>query len=221
MIIDFDGTLAHRPGRWSQALLEVLDREVPDHPTTRDDLRSALREGFPWHRADVPHPDLAHPEAWWDHVGGLLAGAFASVGVDAERVPDLVAAARAHYCDPGGFVLYDDAVGALERLGDAGIEVVILSNHVPELPVIVDGVGLAGLVGAVFSSAALGFEKPHPEAFRAALEGVDPARCWMVGDNPVADLAGGRAAGMRAALVRHPDVDGRSVADVVDEILTA
>jgi putative hydrolase of the HAD superfamily len=39
-----------------------------------------------------------------------------------------------------------------------------------------------------------------------------PGVAWMVGDNPVADVAGARAAGMRAILVRHEDGAGLAAA---------
>lgn len=219
VVFDFDGTIAHRPGMWSQALLDVLDAQVDGHVATLDGLGTALRGGFPWHHADVPHPQLCSREAWWDHVGGSLSAAFAAAGVDHRRLPELVAAARDHYCNPAHFVLYDDTPTAVWRLVDAGIDVVILSNHVPELPEIVEALGLGDLVRLVISSAAIGHEKPHAEAFRHALVGVDPARCWMVGDNPRADVEGASAVGMRAILVRHPDVAHRTVGEAVDAIL--
>ena len=53
------------------------------------------------------------------------------------------------------------------------------------------------------------------------LEGLDPASAWMIGDNPVADVGGATAAGMRATLVRHADAHGRTVTDAVDSILSA
>jgi putative hydrolase of the HAD superfamily len=45
--------------------------------------------------------------------------------------------------------------------------------------------------------------RPHPEAFRHTLrESGDPARRWMVGDNPVADVKGAQALGIPALLIR-------------------
>ena len=46
------------------------------------------------------------------------------------------------------------------------------------------------------------YRKPSPAYLleRIAADGLDPAACWMVGDK-VSDLAGGLAAGVRAALV--------------------
>jgi putative hydrolase of the HAD superfamily len=51
--------------------------------------------------------------------------------------------------------------------------------------------------------------KPHPDAFRAALEAVgvaDPAQAVYVGDRPYDDVSGAKAVGMRAVLVPHSDI---------------
>jgi putative hydrolase of the HAD superfamily len=99
--------------------------------------------------------------------------------------------------------VFEDTRPALQATADAGWRNVILSNHVPELPELVRTLGLEDLVESVFTSAVIGYDKPHPEAFRHALRASgDPARCWMVGDNPVADVGGAEALGIPAVLIR-------------------
>ncbi len=51
--------------------------------------------------------------------------------------------------------------------------------------------------------------KPHPEAFRAALEALnvtEPARAVFVGDRPFDDIFGARQSGLRAVLRANPEV---------------
>ena len=201
---DFDGTLATRPGLWSTCVLEVLDEHAPGHGATRDELRVALRDGFPWHRADEPHLELCEPDAWWAALDPLLGRAFGVAGMDPNTHPELVRAFRARFVDGSvGWQVFEDTVPALEATRQAGWRNVILSNHVPELPALVRALGIDGLVDSVFTSAAIGYDKPHPEAFRHALrESGDPERRWMVGDNPVADVQGAQALGVPAVLIR-------------------
>jgi putative hydrolase of the HAD superfamily len=69
--------------------------------------------------------------------------------------------------------------------------------------------GVLDLFDACVWSSDLRWTKPHPEAFRAALDAVgvaDPARAVYVGDRPYDDVSGARAAGMRAVLVPHSDI---------------
>lgn len=204
VLLDFDGTLAHSPGRWRQCLVDVLDDLTPGHGVTLDDVRPHLRGGFPWHRHDEPHVHLDTADSWWRALAPLLGRAFEGCGVDPALVPSAVDAVRASYCDPSRFELYPDTLEALRLLADEGHELAILSNHVPELPDIVEALGLADLVSEVHTSAVTGYEKPHPEAYRIGLGGTHLDDAWMIGDNPEADVAGAERAGIRAILVRHP-----------------
>jgi hypothetical protein len=49
LIWDFDGTLAYRQGKWSGALVDVLDIAYPDHNFISDHFRPHIQRGFPWH----------------------------------------------------------------------------------------------------------------------------------------------------------------------------
>jgi putative hydrolase of the HAD superfamily len=218
IVFDFDGTLAHRPGMWTQCLLDVLNAHGYGHRVTPEDLRPHLQDGFPWHRPDVPHPELNEPERWWRSLGELIDRVYLAVGVDPGQLEGLRAAVRDHYRDASKFLLYDDTIAALEFARVANVRTVILSNHIPELDSIVDRLGLAHLVDRVLTSARIGVEKPHPDSFRHALGGTSPRHAWMVGDNPVADVQGARTAGMQTAHVRHPSADYPDVLTAVRHV---
>lgn len=53
VVFDFDGTIAHRPGMWSQALLDVLDAQVDGHVATLDGLGTASDPHAPWSDEDI------------------------------------------------------------------------------------------------------------------------------------------------------------------------
>jgi len=189
---------------WRGCLMEVLDAHQPGHSVPEAAIRDPLRDGFPWHRPDQPHPHLNDPDAWWSEVEALMARSYESAGIDPSRARELAARVHELYVDHRrGWALYDDALESLERLRRAGWRHLILSNHVPELPAMVAGLGLDQVVDDVITSAAIGYEKPHPGAFAAArrLAGeVD--EIWMIGDNPVTDVAGAEAVGIPAIRVR-------------------
>jgi putative hydrolase of the HAD superfamily len=216
LIWDFDGTLAHRRGEtgWSILLAEALEAEEPGHGHSAETFRPHLREGFPWHRPDVAHPELCEPEAWWASVRPVLGRAYEAAGYAPARALELADTARRLYVDPGvGWALFDDTLPALGRLSQAGWTHAILSNHVPELPQIVAGLGLDDVVDTVSCSAETGYEKPHARAFASVLERLQPAEVWMVGDNVVADVLGAEAVGIPAVLVRRPDPRAARYAD--------
>ncbi len=154
-------------------------------------------------------------EFWWVRVDEwLLANAYAGVGIEHERARELAHHAHHRFIDPSrGWRLFNDTLPALQQLTAAGWRHAILSNHVPELPELVAGLGLADMIDVVHTSAITGYEKPHPEAFTLALDANgNPDEVWMIGDNPNADVSGAEAAGIRAILIRtdSPDVERRA-----------
>lgn len=92
------------------------------------------------------------------------------------------------------------AIECIRALVAEGIPIAILTNGWSELQERKIEHALGEFPGPILVSDLLGAYKPSAEAFRqleAAL-GVTPAELWYVGDNPVADIAGARAYGLRA-----------------------
>lgn len=220
---DFDRTLVCG---WylSECLLSMLDEQASGHGLVREDLSRHLQQGFPWHTPMVPHPKLNDPDAWWTSVRYLIEGALRSTGVRGDLVDTIAAGVRSRMFEPDGFVVYEDTRPALERLRSAGWHQAVVSNHYPELPMLVERLGLSPYFENVFTSAAVGYEKPHPEIFRIAVRALgEPSRVWMVGDNPQHDIEGAAAAGIPGILLDREGVAGgdaaRDLFAVVDLIL--
>jgi putative hydrolase of the HAD superfamily len=105
------------------------------------------------------------------------------------------------------FSAFEDAAPVLAELRERGLRLVVASNWDCSLPEVLADAGLAPLLDAVVSSASAGAVKPDPRLFEAALDaaGCRPGEAVHVGDSAENDLAGARAAGIRAVLV---DRDG-------------
>ena len=162
---------------------------------------------------DVASRLLAAEEKVWlrardEHRSATLAEVFAAADVEhsAEMLEAFHAWWEPHtYIDP-------DAPELFEALHERGIRIGVLSNtlwprSVHEAIFERDGV-LHMLDGAVYTSE-IPWTKPHPQAFRAALDAVqvdDPATAVFVGDRPFDDIHGAKAVGMRAVLVPHSDI---------------
>ena len=92
-----------------------------------------------------------------------------------------------------------------------------MSNNFPELPDVIKGLGLGKYFADYIVSANIGYEKPRIEIFKYALElAGSPDVCYMIGDNPIADIQGGKSAGMKTVLVNN---SGSSDADYKCESL--
>jgi putative hydrolase of the HAD superfamily len=207
LLWDFDGTLGYRlGGRWSGALLEVIARAAPGAAVTAAQLQPYLQTSFPWLAPDRPHPGIRSAGEWWRALQPVFEAAFAGVGFAPPRARSMAHQVRAIYTDVARWRLFDDALPALAALSSLGWSHAILSNHVPELRHIAAALGLAPYLDRIWNSAETGYEKPHPRAFQMVLEGLDgPGAVWMIGDDPRADVAGARAAGIPAILVRSAD----------------
>ena len=215
LIWDFDGTLGYREGgAWTASLFEVLQREAPGSGVTYEQLRVHMQSGFPWLVPEEPHPHMGTAELWWSSLEETFARAYRGVGFEAVQAQTLALKVRSAYLNPARWRRFDDVVPVLDALTDGGWTHVILSNHVPELPDILQAVGLTSHFARVFNSADLGYEKPHPRIFELVLDAMhmgDIGRgvgdLWMIGDSYRADVQGAEAAGIPAILVRryHPD----------------
>lgn len=219
LVWDFDGTLATRPGNWTAALCELVNREHPDLAVTLDSIRPHLQSGFRWHTPEIVRSPCSEDE-WWDELFPVFAGALrAGAGLDESEAVRLARNVRACYTDPKSWRVFEDVLAALTQLHDRGWRHILLSNHIPELARIVEALGLSEFFVALYTSGQTGAEKPHRQAFEAVFAAYPDARKgWMIGDSWHADVQGALGVGMRAILVRaqHPEatVQFDRVADV-------
>jgi putative hydrolase of the HAD superfamily len=132
--------------------------------------------------------------------------------------------------DRAGHRLSDDGLAAYHRFWDAhtftdpavpdllralherGLRVGVLSNTSwprSRHEQIFARDGVLDLIDAAVYSSEIPYTKPHPEAFRAALDAVDvtdPAEAVYVGDRLFDDIFGAQRVGMRAVYVPHSDI---------------
>jgi putative hydrolase of the HAD superfamily len=165
----------------------------------------ALRKNFGardamWCRFEDERPDLPHLPAWTaGYRRDAWALALADLGVsDPELAVELgrrwaQERARRHEVFP-------DTLAALARLRERHALAVVTNgpSHVQRAKLA--GTGLADCFDAVVISGDLGIAKPDVAIFRYALDrlGLDGAEGAMIGDNLATDIAGARAAGLRA-----------------------
>jgi putative hydrolase of the HAD superfamily len=116
--------------------------------------------------------------------------------------------------------LDDDVAPALRRMRAGGWRIVVLTNGLPSVQERkLTALGVAALVDhVVYAEQFAPKGKPAPDTFRQALGrlGLPAARCVCVGDDPINDIAGARAVGLRTIrLTRHTDLTPKREADSV------
>jgi putative hydrolase of the HAD superfamily len=101
------------------------------------------------------------------------------------------------------FHAYPEVPSTLRELRRRGYRLVVLSNWDVSLHERLAEAGIDALVDGAVASAELGAAKPERAIFEQALRiaGAAAADAWHVGDSLDADVAGARAAGLRAVLL--------------------
>ena len=187
VLLDALGTLVELPAPWP-ALLEEMAyyRAHHDEATGRAELGDLRDRCTEVLRAALP----AHARAAHDLRGALL-GALR-------------------------FRPYPEVPGVLAELGDMGIARVVVSNWDVSLREVLDRTGLTALLDGIVISAEVGAAKPDPAIFASALDvaGARPDEALHVGDTLDADVAGARAAGLRALHLDRSGADTDAMASL-------
>jgi len=210
LVWDFDGTLATRPGHWDGRALRGGDARLPgarrDAPISCGRICSAGSRGTRPTSCAIPAPTTS---------GGAAPSALRRRAARRRRARQRGRLAPRRH--PAGALSRSRRVAAVRRHGararaaaaSAAGATWFLSNHVPELGSLVETLGLSRLLSAVYCSALIGVEKPHPKAFEAVFADHPEARAgWMIGDSWRADVQGA-SGGRHARDSRSRSAPGR------------
>ena len=110
-----------------------------------------------------------------------------------------------HFAKGEAWRVPPDVVPALEAFRARGLKLGVLSNFDYRLRSVLDDHDLTRRFDTLTISSEAGWEKPHPNIYRMALEslGVGPEEAVMSGDDWEHDVEGPRSMGMRAFWLRR------------------
>jgi putative hydrolase of the HAD superfamily len=124
------------------------------------------------------------------------------------------------FSDPGAWHLFEDVFPCLERLRQRGLRLGVISNWDERLVPLLEAIGLAKCFDATAVSIEVGEAKPGRKIFDFAQRelGLGAAHIVHIGDSPVEDVNGARAAGFEALLISRskPAVHGEQVASLME-----
>ena len=111
------------------------------------------------------------------------------------------------FSEPEAWHVFEDVVPALEALAARGLKLGVISNWDDRLVPLLRRLKLHAYFQAEVVSCQLGAPKPSATIFEQAARelALSPGAILHVGDSPEMDLAGARAAGFQAVLVRRGD----------------
>lgn len=196
---DIHGTLIHSP-RLGEIYSQILGRHGID--VTPDEAYETVRrvwEEFSCRRR--PNQDLfaSHPQGsrgfWYefiDRVCVLLGGEVASPFAKAELFQA--------FTGPEPWDLFEEVHDVLAALAAKGMRMVVVSNWDDRLPILLEGLEIAGYFESIVFSADVGSAKPFPAIFQRALQELSlPAQEVVhIGDRLQEDVEGARGVGLQS-----------------------
>lgn len=199
VIFDLDGTLLDH----DKAQRAALHSWLPEYSLSAEEIERLVPLWFELEERHYPawrRGEVSFQEQRRRRLRDFLPAA--GVPVEEESLDSVFGGYLAGY--ERNWEAYDDALDALRRVREAGLEVAVLTNgDVNQQTSKLRATGLIDGCGTVFASSELPAAKPDPRAYAAVCEGlgVRPAEALMVGDNYELDVVAARAAGLRAVHV--------------------
>lgn len=99
-----------------------------------------------------------------------------------------------------------DAVPTLVKLKEAGLQLGLISDCAPEVPLLWSETPFAGIIDEPIFSCSVSLKKPDPRIYLLACDrlNVSPGDCLYVGDGSSRELTGAAQVGMSPVLIRAP-----------------
>jgi REG-2-like HAD superfamily hydrolase len=137
-----------------------------------------------------------------EYVTRIIGGAGAEINRDAAL--QILAKIREYKWE---FQVYDDALPVLKTLKKRGLILGLISNVAQDMEATYTKLGLQPYLNFKVTSAEVGYDKPRPEIFLAALKkaAVKPEEALYIGDQYQIDIVGARGVGIKALLIDRND----------------
>lgn len=200
---DFDGTIVHSNPLWSNSVYNALKSADINTAVEFSDIRKCMQSGFTWHTPDKDFSKLTG-DKWWEFMNTKFYNDYIRLGVKSDIAEKAVNLIRDIIKSKSNYKLYSDAIATLKSVAEKGHKNVILSNNYPDLSDVIKALDLDKYFDKIIVSANIGYDKPRPEIFEYAKNLYPNYNDFiMIGDNPNADIVGGKNANMKTVLVHN------------------
>lgn len=205
VFFDAGGTLfdvVEPVGKTYATLAQRFDKKVEPEVLQRNFLTAFKRMPPLAFAGNLSQKDLSSSEyQWWRR---LVYEVFVASG-EFRYFEEFFAEAYAHYAHTKAWKLFDDVLPTLEVLQSQSIKIGVISNFDSRLMGLLEGFGVKKYFNSIHFSSRVGFAKPHPKIFQAALRDneIIASAAVHIGDNPVQDVQAATNAGLSAWLIKR------------------
>lgn len=136
---------------------------------------------------------------WWRNLVARVFEPWRPFGQFDEFFTELFA----YFAEPSAWSLYPEVLETLAALERQGLGLSVISNFDSRLIPILSGLRIGSCFDCIFVSSRVGYTKPAPQIFHAALtyHGLQAEHAIHVGDDEINDRDGANNAGLRGILV--------------------
>jgi HAD superfamily hydrolase (TIGR01549 family) len=207
----YDTLIELHPTRWERLATAARRHGIEVDPLVLREADRVAEDYFTEENGAIPIRDRTHAEREVFRLE-LMRRWLEAAGMPHD--PETVRALRHAYLSEFDerpfheyYRLFADVMPAVRKLRKAGLKTAVISNADDDVTIVAMHFDFATLMDLIVTSALVGYEKPDPRTFYAALEPlqVDPSRALHIGDQPKSDIAGARGVGMGAVLLDRYD----------------
>lgn len=190
---DFDGTLSYPNKSFSNALHLALSENSYTLPES--ETAAFMNTFYSWKTPQIDYADRVK-ELWWETHFDKIRQFCISKNIPESALGGICTAFRKILTDVSNYSLYNDTVKTLNTCSEMGFRNYLITNNYPEITDNLEKLNISRFFSGYVVSAHIGYEKPRKEFFDYA-RGIshNPHTGYVIGDNPVADILGGKEAG--------------------------
>jgi|WetSurMetagenome_2_1015567.scaffolds.fasta_scaffold303025_1 putative hydrolase of the HAD superfamily len=187
---DFDGTLGYRQGNWEGAIFELVEDEKVKTKTNYDLISVLLQNGFPWHKPEKNYLSINNSINWWAFVNPKFIQIFEALGYEKHESVIKATKVAEQYSKLQKWKIYEDVIPNLTLLQNQMWKNILVTNNIPEFPIILKKLDLEKYFDRVFVSSIIGFNKPNPLIIQDYLDKIGSnSKTIVVGDRVESDIA--------------------------------
>lgn len=205
---DFDGTLSFPNKSFFSALPAVLSEN--GYAVKETEVTSFLKNFYSWKTPQIDYIDRTNA-LWWDTHFEKIRNFCRQNSIPAADLDNICAGFRKKLIDVSNYQLYEDTVKTLDACTKMGFKNYLITNNYPEITDNLQKLNISHFFSDFIVSSHIGYEKPRKEFFDYAKEIAGcPNTGYVIGDNPVADILGGKESGFITIAVhecKHSEAD--------------
>ncbi|MGL5416361.1 MAG: hypothetical protein ACRDAU_11925 [Clostridium sp.] len=130
---DFQGTLAHNEYMFSKVLYGVMSDEDKEKFNLQN-FKNKKLVGFPWQKCELRY----EPKYWWENAQKIFNKIYLELGLNKKEALKYTSKIKKEFLKAKDFILYPESIEVLKYFKYMGYKNIILSNHIPELDIIVN-----------------------------------------------------------------------------------